>query len=372
MNSFGAPHASKPHPQVALDGPNATAAPSTFTSSPAADARHETSSTDAVITVNGLAKTFDVGFLGAVRGLGRWASRLQIKGIARRVEAVRGISLQVNRGEIYGFLGPNGAGKTTTIKMLMGLIHPTAGTGTLLGHPLGDRNARHALGFLPEHPYFYEYLRPLEFLDFYGRLFGIPHRERKRRAEILLDRVGLTYAANRPIRKFSKGMVQRVGVAQALINDPDLVVLDEPMSGLDPIGRKDVRDLIFDLKSHGKTVFFSSHILQDVEMLCDRVAILVNGRVHDEGLLRDMLRSPSDEIDIVAAGIDEIVSQELGARAASTERIGDTVQFRVGSNADVNAFVGQILASGGQLVRVVPHRRSLEEILVASAIEGGS
>ncbi|MEZ4467203.1 MAG: ABC transporter ATP-binding protein [bacterium] len=253
---------------------------------------------DAAVEVHDLVKTFDLGFLGALPGIGPLFSRLQLKGIAQRVEAVRGVSLRVEPGEIFGFLGPNGAGKTTTIKMLMGLIRPTSGTASILGRPLGDREARARLGFLPEHPYFYDYLKPIEFLDFYGRLFRIDARERRRRAEALVDRVGLRHAVNRPLRKFSKGMVQRIGIAQALINDPDLVVLDEPMSGLDPMGRKDVRDLIFALKEQGKTVFFSSHILQDVEALCDRVAIMARGRLRSIGPLHTLLGDEVERIDV--------------------------------------------------------------------------
>ena len=176
-----------------------------------------------------LHKTFHLGFLGALRPFRTLADKLQVKGVAYRVDAVNGISLNVEPGQVFGFLGPNGAGKTTTIKILMGLIHPSSGHATILGRPIGDREARAKIGFLPEHPYFYEHLKPLEFLDFYARMFRLTARERKEKCRALVDRVGLNHAINRPLRKFSKGMIQRIGLAQALINDPDLIVLDEPM-----------------------------------------------------------------------------------------------------------------------------------------------
>jgi ABC-2 type transport system ATP-binding protein len=324
------------------------------------------------LSVTDLVKTFDLGFLGALPGFGGLASRLQIKGIAQRVQAVHGVTFDVRRGEIFGFLGPNGAGKTTTIKMLMGLLKPTSGTGTLLGHPLGHRAARERLGFLPEHPYFYDYLKPMEFLDFYGRLFPMTAKERRRRSEALIERLGLSHAVGRPLRKFSKGMVQRIGIAQALINDPELIVLDEPMSGLDPIGRKDIRDLIFELREQGKTIFFSSHILQDVEMICDRVAIIIGGEVRALGPLAELLQAPTQQVDVVIGRLPEEAAQRLEPLAESTMRLGDAIQFRLGDGADVDAFVGNALGAGGRLVSVVPHRRSLEDLFVAEALRGAT
>ncbi len=322
------------------------------------------------LSVEGLVKTFDLGFIGSLPGF-RWlAPRLGVKGIAHRVEAVRGLTLTVETGEIYGFLGPNGAGKTTTMKMMMGLIAPTAGTGTLLGRPLGDRAARARLGFLPEHPYFYDHLKPLEFLDFYGRLFKLDARTRRSRSLELIERMGLTYAIDRPLRRFSKGMVQRIGIAQALINDPDLVVLDEPMSGLDPMGRKDVRDVIFDLKRRGKTVFFSSHILQDVEMICDRVGIVVRGKVVSEGPLTDLLDAPSYRVDVVLAAVDDALAERLSADASDTTHIGARWSFALTSEDAVTPFVAHAVAAGARLISVTPQRRSLEEVFVARA-QGG-
>lgn len=309
-----------------------------------------------ILSVDDLAKTFSVGFLGALPGFRRlpW----QIKGIAQTVHAVKGISFAVEPGEIFGFLGPNGAGKTTTIKMLMGLIRPTSGTGTVLGRPLNDKNARARLGYLPEQPYFYEHLKPMEFLDFYGGLFPMTARERRERARKLLDRVGLSHALDRPIRKFSKGMVQRIGIAQALINAPDLVVLDEPMSGLDPLGRKEIRDLIFELKQQGVTVFFSSHILQDVEQICDRVAILVRGKLHRIGRIQALLEAGDGGVEVLVAGIGG-PTEHLGP--ATT--LGDGHRFLVPAD-EVDAFLRKALDAGGHILSVTPQRRSLEDIFV--------
>ena len=321
-----------------------------------------------VVSVEGLSKTFDTGFLGAIPVAGRLFSGLGVKHIAQRVEAVRDLTFQVEAGEIFGFLGPNGAGKTTTMKMLMGLIHPTGGSGTLLGQPIANRKARYKVGFLPEHPYFYDYLKPVEFLDFYARLFSMTARERKRQSEALLDRVGLGYARNRPLRKFSKGMIQRMGVAQALLNDPDLVVMDEPMSGLDPMGRKDVRDIIFELRERGKTVFFSSHILQDVELVCDRVGIVVKGELLRIGQLADLMdEGAHGEVDVAVRGVTPPLLETLAPLATTSRAFGDQHRFTLAGPADVPDFLRAVLDGGAQLVSVVPHRRSLEEIFVEMA-----
>ena len=313
-----------------------------------------------ILSIAALEKTFTTGFLGALPGFRRlpW----QVKGIVQTVHAVRGISLAVEPGETFGFLGPNGAGKTTTIKMLMGLIRPSAGSATLLGKPLNDRDARARIGYLPEQPYFYEHLKPMEFLDFYGGLFPMTARERRERARALLDRVGLSHALDRPIRKFSKGMVQRIGIAQALINAPDLVVLDEPMSGLDPLGRKEIRDLIFELKHQGRTVFFSSHILQDVEQICDRVAILVRGKVQRLGPINALLEDGDGGVEILVAGLSPEAAARLGAGVALREG-----QRYVVGTAEVDAFLRAALEAGGSVRSVTSQRRSLEAIFVAEA-----
>jgi len=231
--------------------------------------------------------------------------RLQIKFRNRRTEALKDLTIKVGEGEIFGLLGPNGAGKTTAIKILMGIHFPTSGTARLMGKPLGDRAVKKRIGFLPENPYFYDYLKGWEFLDFYGQLYGMDRKTRRNKIEELLDQVGLTEAANRPLRGYSKGMNQRIGLAQALMNDPDLVFLDEPQSGLDPFGRKDVRDIIISLREKGKTVFFSSHILTDAEMICDRVGILFEGRLRSIGPLGKLLSSGVTEWEIVVRGVKD-------------------------------------------------------------------
>jgi len=213
------------------------------------------------------------------------------------VRALDHLDLNVQEGEVFGFLGPNGAGKTTMIKILMGLIRPTSGTATLLGQPLGKIEAKSKIGFLPESSHFYEYLTASEILTFYGRLFDIPKETIKERTRALLKQVGLESSAHLQLRKFSKGMLQRIGIAQALINDPELIILDEPMSGLDPIGRKEMRELILNLKTQGKTVFFSSHITHDVEMICDRVGILVGGRLLRIGGLSELLPDGKETLE---------------------------------------------------------------------------
>ena len=224
------------------------------------------------IEILGLEKTYMVGF---------WRKRPK--------RALQPLHLTVEDGEIFGFLGPNGAGKTTTLKMLMGLVFPTAGTARLLGHDWTDPEVKAQIGFLPEQPYFYDYLTAHELLDYYGQLSGVPAKNRKRRIEEVLARVGLTDIKGVQLRKFSKGMLQRAGIAQAILHDPKLVFFDEPMSGLDPLGRREVRDLMEQLKHEGKTVFFSTHILSDAEALCDRVAIINQGELKVEGRVADLV-----------------------------------------------------------------------------------
>ncbi len=300
----------------------------------------------AVLLVSDLRKTFVRGFL------------------RRRVEALRGVSLAVERGEIFGLLGPNGAGKTTTIKILMGLLFPTHGRAELLGAPAGDRAAKARVGYLPENPYFYDYLTPRELLDMVGRLHGLPGGARRRRTGELLERVGLDQAADRPLRSFSKGMLQRAGLAQALIGGPELVVLDEPTSGLDPVGRKEVRDLVVELREQGTTVFFCTHILADASALCDRVGILVRGTVRDVGSLAQLLDPRLLGVDVVWHAPPDATEGLL--RAPGQHR--EAAEGRVLHVADLDAaqaFVRELLAAGGRLLQLTPHRQSLEALLMS-------
>lgn len=293
---------------------------------------------DAVVELDGLVKAFR-GHLG----------------IGRHV-AVDGLTLSVARGEIFGLLGPNGAGKTTTLKTMLGLLKPDRGNVRLLGRPPGDPEARARIGFLPENPYFYDYLTGREFLDFYGRLQGVRGSERARRVEAVLERVGLAGRADRPLRKFSKGMVQRLGLGQAILHDPDLVILDEPMSGLDPIGRREVRDLIQGLREAGKTVFFSSHILQDAEMICDRVAIVVEGRLRHVGPVGDLVSSRPLWFEVaidgpVPASWSEAIESGRGAHT----------RLRVPDVAALTRLVADVAASEANVASVWPRRESLED-----------
>jgi ABC-2 type transport system ATP-binding protein len=284
----------------------------------------------------------------------------------RRTEAVRGVSFTVEPGEIFGFLGPNGAGKTTTIKILMGLIFPTGGTARVLGAPVGDLRAKLRVGYLPENPYFYDYLGVSELLDMVGRLYGLDRSTRRERTQELIARVGLAHAGRRPLRSFSKGMLQRAGLAQALMGDPDVVVLDEPMSGLDPIGRKEVREIIEDLKAAGKTVFFSTHILSDASMLCDRVGIIVAGRLRDVGPLGRLLNPRVDRVEIVWSAPDATATR-LRERDGEHEVTSEGTVTRVADLDAAQAFAGALLEGGGRLLQLTPHRQSLEELFMSEA-----
>jgi ABC-2 type transport system ATP-binding protein len=282
----------------------------------------------------------------------------------RAVEAVRGIDLSVKSGEIFGFIGPNGSGKTTTIKILTGLMMPTAGEAWLQGLPVSDPQSRARLGFLPEGTFFHDYLTGREFLDFHGALLGIPKSVRRERIPKLLARVGLSGAEDRQIRRYSKGMRQRAGLAQALINDPDLVILDEPMSGLDPIGRKDVRDLILSLRDEGKTVFFSSHILEDAEVICDQVAIILNGRIVTQGYLDQLLGQEMVGVELVVEGVDEALHAELASEAQRSVVQGSRFLFEFGDESAAEKALDRVRASGGRVRSLVPKRRSLEDLLM--------
>src|ERR1700719_3941028 len=239
----------------------------------------------------------------------------------RPYRALDRLTLDVEPGEVFGFLGPNGAGKTTTLKLLMQLVHPTSGRAVLLGRPLGDLSVKHRIGYLQENPYFYDYLTAEELLHYFAGLFGYPAAERRARTRRLLDEVGVGAERRMQLRKFSKGMLQRVGIAQALINEPDLVLLGEPMSGLDPLGRRDVRSLILRLRDRGCTVFFSSHVLSDAEALCGRVAILANGRLVTTGRLSEMLAFRARGWELVMSHVGESLAAALGPRVRGAVRI---------------------------------------------------
>jgi ABC-2 type transport system ATP-binding protein len=304
---------------------------------------------DAAISAEHLSKTFRVGFWG------------------KRVRAVIDLSMEVRRGEIFGLLGPNGAGKTTTIKLLLGFVRPTAGRAFVAGAPAGSMASRRRLGYLPENPALYEYLTGEEYLRFSASLSGLSATEGRARSVKLLEQVGLAGRADRPIRRFSKGMVQRLGLAQALIGDPEIVVLDEPMSGLDPIGRKDVRDLIFSLRAEGRTVLFSTHILSDVETICDRVGIIAEGRLTDCGSLASLLSPGVRSVEVVASGVARELLEKFSARGARILERDDGTVLSFDEEAAADEAVRAIVAGGGKLISLSPHRQTLENLFVQRA-----
>lgn len=302
-----------------------------------------------------------------IRGLTK-EFRLGLRG--RRVLVLDRLDLEVEQGEVFGFLGHNGAGKTTTLKLLMGLLVPTAGTALILGRPIEDVAVRQRVGFLPESPYFYEYLTAEEFLTFYGQLFGLGGAPLACKVDELLEMVSMVDARRLPLGKFSKGMLQRIGLAQALINDPQLVILDEPMSGLDPIGRRDVRDIILRLREDGKTVFFSTHILPDVEMICDRVGILVRGRLRAVGAVHELVGAASvTSVEVVVEGVAEAGLQEVTRLGGTAVRRGHQVLIKLESETGVSALLDVVRRHAGRVVSLVPHKRSLEDLFLRETKE---
>ncbi len=301
------------------------------------------------IEAKGLSKRFRVGFR------------------MRLVTALQDATFTVPRGCVFGLVGPNGAGKTTTIKILMGLIRATEGSARIDGHPVPELRSRGALGYLPENPSFYDHLAAHEFLAFVGHLYGVDPKTARRRADELLEFVGLGDVGSKPVRKYSKGMVQRLGLAQALVHDPQIVVLDEPQSGLDPIGRKEVKDMIIDLKRRGRTVFFSSHILPDVEDVCDEIALLIKGRVRDKGRIEDLVPANVVTTEVELRG----APAELAARLESMAQLvlpgGDSTVYSFGPAVDVQAVVRDAVGSGAEVLRLMPHREDLETIFVREA-----
>ena len=283
----------------------------------------------------------------------------------RPYRALDTLSLHVESGDVFGFLGPNGAGKTTTLKLLMQLVFPSAGRAEILGRPLGDVAVKRRIGFLPENPYFYDYLTAEELLTYFASLFGYRGAERRARASRLLDEVGIGAERRLQLRKFSKGMLQRVGIAQALVNDPELVLLDEPMSGLDPLGRRDVRSLILRLRDRGCTVFFSSHVLSDAEALCSRVAILAKGKLVASGRLSDLVDFRARGWELVVSGTSEPAIAALGQRVRRAVRIDEgryALELPVESSPD--QILAELTAGGAHLVSLNPIRDTLEDFFV--------
>jgi ABC-2 type transport system ATP-binding protein len=272
--------------------------------------------------------------------------------------ALQDLDLEVRRGEILGYVGPNGSGKTTTLKLLTGLLRPDRGEVTILGEPLSSRAWRFRAGYQPEHPYLYDYLTPAEYLDYVGRLFGMPRARRRERTRELLALVGLERSADVPLRRFSKGMVQRAGLAQALFNDPELLLLDEPMSGLDPLGRGLVRNLILAQRKAGKTVLFSTHILSDAETLCDRVAVLRGGRLLKVGALGELLSLDVSHLEVLVAGAPAGVPGLEGVQ--HLEQVGDRLRLQV-AEGGLGRVVAAVEAAGGRVLSVQPVRQTLEE-----------
>lgn len=312
----------------------------------------DSSPSDTVIELTQLTKDYETGFLRK-----------------KRVRALDHLSLEVRRGEIFGFLGPNGAGKTTTLKLLMRLINPTSGTARILGRPIDDVETHSRIGYLPENPYFYDYLTGRELLDYTAALFGIPRDVTARRGKELLALVGLDSSrANRQLRKYSKGMLQRIGIAQALVNDPEVVFLDEPMSGLDPIGRREVRDLLLSLREQGKTVFFSSHILSDVEALCDRAAILSRGKLHRCGTVQELTGSGDSAFEVVAVGINPAALVRFSGIASlqSATATPNGVHLVLTDDRGVDDALAVIRECAGSLVSVNPRRVSLEDLFAGA------
>ncbi|MEW6208749.1 MAG: ABC transporter ATP-binding protein [Acidobacteriota bacterium] len=306
-------------------------------------------SSQAVVDIDNLTKDYETGFLKK-----------------KKVRALDHLSLQIYGGEIFGFLGPNGAGKTTTLKLLMGLIYPSEGKAAILGHPIDDVNTRSRVGYLPENPYFYDYLSGRELLYYTAALFGLQKTGAQSRAAELLRAVGLNDdRADRQLRKYSKGMLQRIGIAQALINDPEIVFMDEPMSGLDPIGRREIRDLLLSLREKKKTIFFSSHILSDVESLCDRIAILTRGKLLRAGTVQEMTESERATLEIVAMGVEADQLSEMAKDISSIESVAATangVQMALSDESAVEEAIRLIRQCGGKIVSITPRRRSLEDM----------
>jgi ABC-2 type transport system ATP-binding protein len=283
----------------------------------------------------------------------------------RPYRALDRLTLDVAAGEVFGFLGPNGAGKTTTLKLLMQLVFPTSGRAEILGRPLGDLSVKRRIGYLPENPYFYDYLTAEELLTYFAGLFGFSAVECRARASRLLDEVGIGAERRLQLRKFSKGMLQRVGIAQALLNDPELVIFDEPMSGLDPLGRREVRALILALRDRGCTVFFSSHVLSDAEALCSRVAILAKGRLVAAGKLTEMVPFRASGWELVVSNLSQTMLDAIAPRLTTSIRLGEgRYTLDVPLEPPPEALLGELTAAGAELISLNPIRQTLEDFFV--------
>ncbi len=310
--------------------------------------------TPPLVRIRDLRKTYKVGFF------------------RRPVEGASGISFDVNEGEIVGLIGPNGAGKTTTIKCLLGLCAPTSGSLSIRGVDVRDPRSRERLGFLPENPYVYPYLTPREFVDLCARLSNVPAKVRAERVPLVLERTGIAWAKDRPVHRLSKGMLQRTGLAAALVSDPELLVLDEPMSGLDPLGRREVRDLIFEERRSGRTVLFSSHVLSDVEALCDRVVILRKGQVVVEGTVTDLVHRGATITELTLRAVDAPTREALVAEGSRVLReLGSDLVLEVEGEAQLGVLVERALRGGARVVSAVPRKDSLEDLFVREALRTG-
>ncbi len=304
-----------------------------------------------LIDVRDLKKTFKTGLLKT-----------------KTVEAVRGVSFVVRRGEIVGFLGPNGSGKTTTIKMLLGLIAPSGGSATMFGQPVPSTSARARIGFLPENPYVYPYLTPREFVEMSGSLGGMHGKQLRQRTEAVLDKTGVLYAADRQVRRLSKGMLQRSALAAALVADPEMLILDEPMSGLDPVGRKEVHEIIAAEREAGRSIFFSTHILSDVEALCDHVVILRHGEVVVSGAIRKLLRGDVVRTDITVVGADAALLDRFAEQDHEVHTRPDVVVVRVMGESAAQEVLRSCLDAGAQVLELTPQKETLEDLFMRQAL----
>ncbi len=308
----------------------------------------------AAISTEDLTKDYAVGF---------WRRR--------PYRALDRLTLEIRAGEVFGFLGPNGAGKTTTLKLLMQLIYPSSGRAEILGRPAGDVGVRRRIGFLQENPYFYDYLTAEELLRYFAQLFGLSGADGRARAERLLDRVGIGAERRLQLRKFSKGMIQRVGIAQALLNDPEVVFLDEPMSGLDPLGRRDVRSLILELRDQGRTVFFSSHILSDAEALCSRVAVVAGGRLVASGALADLLAFEIRGWELVVSGLSaDALSRLSGRFTRATEISAGRYTLDLPLDESPERVIPEVTRAGASVISLNPVRDTLEDYFVRHVTQG--